>query len=143
MAEKSKCRAHSACIPVDVPWETASTEAKSRSVEKACEDCLLVCNMIAPESGAKLYKALTSQHGMKPSSDLEALNDGLQKCQDLKAQDTDPQYIRIQAFNSHTNEASRTVRKARMSSSEASKKTCETAWSWNHSRKRAKVLYVP
>ena len=34
-----------------------------------------MCNMIAPESGAQLYEALTSssQRGMEPSSDLEAL----------------------------------------------------------------------
>ena len=48
-------------------------EAKSQCVEKGSEDCRLVCNMIAPESGAELYKAVTSQYGMEPSSDLEAL----------------------------------------------------------------------
>ena len=48
-------------------------EAKSQCVENASEDCRLVCNMIAPESGAELYKAVTSQYEVEPSSDLEAL----------------------------------------------------------------------
>ena len=73
VAEKSNAEHTPLAFQLDVPWETASPEAKSRSVEKASEDCLLVCNMIAPESGAQLYKALTSQRGMEPSSDLEAL----------------------------------------------------------------------
>ena len=42
-------------------------------LKEASEDCLLVCNMVAPESGAQLYEARTSQRGMEPSSDLEAL----------------------------------------------------------------------
>ena len=49
------------------------SEAKSQCVENASEDCRLVCNMIAPESGAELYKAVTSKYGVEPSSDLEAL----------------------------------------------------------------------
>ena len=32
-----------------------------------------MCNMIAPESGAELYEAVTSQRGVEPSTDLEAL----------------------------------------------------------------------
>ena len=35
-------------------------EAKSQCVENVSEDRHLVCNMIAPESGAELYKAVTS-----------------------------------------------------------------------------------
>ena len=65
------------------------------------------------------------------------------KCQDLGAQNTDAQYLCIQVFNSRTNKASQTVQKTHASSSEASKKTCETAWSWNNSRKGAKALYAP
>ena len=48
-------------------------EAKSQCVYNNSEDCHLVCNMIAPETRAELYKAVTSQHGVEPSSDLEAL----------------------------------------------------------------------
>ena len=73
VAEKSNAEHTPLAFQLDVPWESASPEAKSQSVEKASEDCLLVCNMIAPESGAQLYEALTSQRGMEPSSDLEAL----------------------------------------------------------------------
>ena len=55
--------------------------------------------MIAPESGAEIYEAVTSQHGVEPSSDLESTDDGLQKWKDLGSQDTDPYYLRIQVFN--------------------------------------------
>ena len=54
MAEKSNAEHTPLAFQLDVPWESASPEAKSQSVEKASEDCLLVCNMIAPESGAQL-----------------------------------------------------------------------------------------
>ena len=60
VAEKSNAEHTPLAFQLDVPWESASPEAKSQSVEKASEDCLLVCNMIAPESGAQLYEALTS-----------------------------------------------------------------------------------
>ena len=56
---------------LDVPWENASPVAKSQSIEKTRGNGLLVCNMVAPKSGAELYEALTSQCGMEPSSDLE------------------------------------------------------------------------
>ena len=72
MAAKSNPEHTPLAFQLDVPWESASLEAKSQSVEKASEDWLLVCNMIAPESGAQLYKAQTSQCGMMPSLDLEA-----------------------------------------------------------------------
>ena len=72
VAEKSNPEHTPLAFQLDVPWEIASLEAKSQSVEKASEDCLSVCNMIAPESGAQLYKAQTSQHGMMPSLALEA-----------------------------------------------------------------------
>ena len=73
VAEKSNAEHTPLAFQLDVPWESASSEAKSQCVEKASEDCLLVCNMVAPESGAQLYEALASQRGMEPSSDLEAL----------------------------------------------------------------------
>lgn len=73
VAEKSNAEHTPLAFQLDVPWESASPEAKSKCVEKASEDCLLVCNIVAPESGAQLYEALTSQRGMEPSSDLEAL----------------------------------------------------------------------
>ena len=73
VAEKSNAEHTPLAFQLDVPWESASPEAKSQCVEKASEDCLLVCNMVAPESGAQLYETFTSQRGMEPSSDLEAL----------------------------------------------------------------------
>ena len=69
VADKSSAGHTPLAFQVDVPWESASPEPKSQCVEKADEDCLLVCNMVAPESGAQLYEALTSQRGMEPSSD--------------------------------------------------------------------------
>ena len=112
-------------------------EKPSQSVEKANEYCLLVCNMIAPESGAQLYEGLTFQRGDGALFGSRSADDGQQKCQDLGAQDTYPQYLRIQVSNSRTNEASRTARKVHPLASGASKKTCETAWCCNHSRKGA------
>lgn len=73
VAEKSNAEYTPLAFQLDVPWESASPEAKSQCVEKASGDCLLVCNMVAPESGAQLYEALTSQRGMEPSSDIKAL----------------------------------------------------------------------
>ena len=73
VAKKSNAEHTPLAFQLDVPWESPSPEAKSQYVEKASEDCLLVCNMVAPESGAQLYEAFTSQPGMEPSSDLEAL----------------------------------------------------------------------
>ena len=58
---------------MNVPWENASPEEKSQRVEKAREDCHLVCNMIAPKKGAELYNALTYQYETEPSPELEAL----------------------------------------------------------------------
>ena len=73
VAKKSNAEHTPLAFQLDAPWESATPEAKPQCVEKASEDCLLVCNMVAPESGAQLYEALTSQRGMEPSSDLEAL----------------------------------------------------------------------
>ena len=86
-------------------------EKPSQSVEKASEYCLLVCNMIAPESGAQLYEGLTFQRGDGALFGSRSADDGQQKCQDHGAQDTYPQYLRNQVSNSRTNKASRTVRK--------------------------------
>ncbi|KAL9969858.1 hypothetical protein ACROYT_G022126 [Oculina patagonica] len=72
-AERANAHHNPLKFQLDVPWENASQETKSQCVDKAREDCLLVCNMIAPESGAELYNALTSQHGIEPSPEMEAL----------------------------------------------------------------------
>ena len=60
VAEKSNAERTPLAFQLGVPWESASPEAKSQCVEKASEDCLLVCNMAASESGAQLYEAFTS-----------------------------------------------------------------------------------
>ena len=73
VAEKSNADHTPPAFQLDVSLESANPEAKSQSVEEASEDCPLVRNMIVPESGAQLYEALTSQRGMEPSSDLEAV----------------------------------------------------------------------
>ena len=91
---QSTLRLHSSCM--DVPWESASPEANSQSVEKPSEDCFLVCNMIVPESGTQLCEALTSQRGMEPSLALEALMTAYRNAKTSRLR-TDPQY-----FNSHS-----------------------------------------
>lgn len=58
---------------LEVTWETATPEVKAKCLEKAKEDCLLVCSVIAPESGADLYESLTSPPPNEPSEDLKAL----------------------------------------------------------------------
>ena len=45
MAAKSNPEHTPLAFQLDVPWESASLEAKSQSVEKASKDWLLVCNM--------------------------------------------------------------------------------------------------
>ena len=123
VAEKSNAEHTPLAFQLDVPWESASPEAKSLSVERTSEDCLLVYNMIAPESGTLLYEALTSQRAWNGALfGSRSANDGLQKCQELGRQDTNPQYLRIQVSNSRTNEASRTVRKTHPLSGVASRK---------------------
>ena len=66
---------------LDVPWE----RAKSQCVEKASEDCLLVCNLVAPEkrSSAVRRPHLSAWYGALFGS--RSADDGLQKCQDLRA----------------------------------------------------------
>ncbi|KAL9988693.1 hypothetical protein ACROYT_G003167 [Oculina patagonica] len=73
VAERANAHHNPLTFQLDVPWENTSQETKSQCVDKAREDCLLVCNMIAPESGAELYNALTSQHEIEPSPEMEAL----------------------------------------------------------------------
>ena len=74
LAQRSNVQRSPLVNQLDVPWESATQEAKSRCVDKAREDCRLVCDMIAPENGDELYKALASQsETVEPSSDLVAL----------------------------------------------------------------------
>lgn len=40
------------------PWDEAREADKKKIIEKASEDCLLVCKAIAPESGDKLFESL-------------------------------------------------------------------------------------
>lgn len=40
------------------PWDEAREADKKKIIEKANEDCLLVCKAIAPESGDKLFESL-------------------------------------------------------------------------------------
>ena len=40
------------------PWDESRDAEKKKIIEKASEDCLLVCKAIAPESGDKLLKSL-------------------------------------------------------------------------------------
>ena len=73
VAEKLNVQHVPLTTQLDSPWENASAATKSQCVENATYDCLLVCDMTAPESGGELYNALTSQRGIEPSPDLEAL----------------------------------------------------------------------
>lgn len=73
LAENSNVQHSPLTFQLDVPWESATPEAKSQCVDKAKEDCRLVCDMIAPENGTELYNALTSQSGAEPSADMQAL----------------------------------------------------------------------
>ena len=41
-----------------IPWDEAREADKKKIIEKASEDCLLVCKAIAPESGDKLFESL-------------------------------------------------------------------------------------
>ena len=54
VAEQSSAPHRPHAFQLDIPWESASPEAKSQCVEKVSEDCRLGCYMIAPESGAEL-----------------------------------------------------------------------------------------
>ena len=73
VAENSNAQHSPLRFQLDVPWGNATPEAKLQCVQKASEDCRLVCNMIASECGAELYIVITSQSGIEPSSDLEVL----------------------------------------------------------------------
>ena len=80
----------------DILWESALQKPiKSQCVESSSEDCRLVCNMIAPESGAELYKAFTSQYGVEPSLDLEAL---ITACRNANTLGFRTQILSIYAF---------------------------------------------
>ena len=76
LAQRSNVQRSPLVHHLDVPWESASQEAKSRCVDKARKDCRLVCEIIAPENGDELYKTLASQsqsQTVEPSSDLVAM----------------------------------------------------------------------
>ena len=74
LAQRSNVQRSPLVNQLDVPWESATQEAKSRCVDKARGDCRLVCDMIAPENGEELYKALASQsETVEPPTDLVAL----------------------------------------------------------------------
>ena len=41
-----------------IPWDEAREADKKKIIEKASEDCLLVCKAVAPKSGNKLFESL-------------------------------------------------------------------------------------
>ena len=73
VAENSNAQHSPLRFQLDVPWESATPEAKLQCLEKSSEDFRLICNMIAQESRAELYKVISSQSGFETSSDLEVL----------------------------------------------------------------------
>ena len=48
-----------------VSWEESSPAQRQFYIEKAVEDCMLVCNVIAPNDGKTLFHALSSPGGKK------------------------------------------------------------------------------
>ncbi|CAH3133217.1 unnamed protein product [Pocillopora meandrina] len=48
-----------------VSWEESSPAQRQFYIEKAVEDCMLVCNVIAPNDGETLFHALSSPGGEK------------------------------------------------------------------------------
>ena len=48
-----------------VSWEESSPAQRQFYIEKAVEDCMLVCNVIAPNDGETLFRALCSPGGEK------------------------------------------------------------------------------
>ena len=48
-----------------VSWEESSPAQRQFYIEKAVEDCMLVCNVIAPNDGKTLFHALSSPGGEK------------------------------------------------------------------------------
>ena len=48
-----------------VSWEESSLTQRQFYIEKAVEDCMLVCNVIAPNDGKTLFHALSSPGGEK------------------------------------------------------------------------------
>ena len=48
-----------------VSWEESSPAQRQFYIEKAVEDCMLVCNVIAPNDGKTLFHALLSPGGEK------------------------------------------------------------------------------
>ena len=57
----------------NVPWEYATPEEREKCIEKAKEECHLVCNVIAPESGTDLYECLTSPSQNECTKDMKLL----------------------------------------------------------------------
>ena len=48
-----------------VSWEESSPAQRQFYIEKAVEDCMFVCNVIAPNDGKTLFHALSSPGGKK------------------------------------------------------------------------------
>ena len=109
VAEKSNAEHTPLAFQLDVPWESATREAKSECWKSQWVLSLGVQHDCSRKR--RLYECLTFQRGDVALFGSRSADDGQQKCQDLGAQDTYPQYLRIQVSNSRTNEASRTARK--------------------------------
>lgn len=60
---------------LQTPWDKSSKKEQTRFIEKARDDCMLVCKVIAPEDADKLFGAITAKSEVKypVSGDLEML----------------------------------------------------------------------
>lgn len=58
-------------------WEESSTTEQQHMIQKATEDCMLICNVIAPNDGKQLFQAMTSENQEKPHD--EAIVDDVVK----------------------------------------------------------------
>lgn len=73
VADECEVQRSPVTFQLKVPWESATPEEKTKCHEKAKEDCHLVYNIIAPDSGTDLYECLTSPSPNEPTKDMKLL----------------------------------------------------------------------
>ena len=93
-------------------WEKSTAEQRQHCVQKAIEDCMLVCDVIAPNDGKRLFQPMMVRYQEKgddkPVTD-DVVETLMSAYKNAKHENTK---IRLQVLDKHSEESSRTVWKA-------------------------------
>lgn len=82
-------------------WEKSSAAEQQHMIQKATDDCMPVCNVIAPNDGKQLFQAMMSENREKPHD--EAIVDDVVKVlmiayKNAKNRNTKTQILSLYAY---------------------------------------------